>query len=272
MRLRQLRFRYPDRGFELGPLDVEGPDDRAWLILGPSGSGKSTLLRLLAGALRPQTGVIERLDREDEAAYVPQFPERALAGRNLAEDLSGRIRPAQTERRRLRDALREAGLAGVPLSRRSRDLSGGERRLATLALLVLAGFEHWALDEPDAALDEVGLRGLQGLLGRRAPDRRLWIATHRFEVYRPLDPWALVLDDGNLVGCGDLRDLVARPEVAAALSLDARPAFRLWASLGRSVSSVAWTPSPVPAVPDTLPPDGDRETLVRLQVLEKMGI
>ena len=38
MRIKGLRYRYPGRGgFDLGPMDLEGPDPRPWLILGPSG-------------------------------------------------------------------------------------------------------------------------------------------------------------------------------------------------------------------------------------------
>ena len=221
-------YRYAAGGrFTLGPLDLEGPDDRPWLVLGPTGSGKTTLLRILGGATKPDRGKILGGGGAD-AAYLPQLPERALAGRNLAEDLSGDVRPPQARRARLRNALEEVGLRGIALSRRSRDLSAGERRRLALALLVLAGRRGWALDEPEAGLDVVGTRLLVHVLERRCGGgRRCWIGTHRPEVYRSLDPWVVVLDGGRCLGAGEWADLARGQRVAEALGLAQRPTFRL---------------------------------------------
>jgi energy-coupling factor transporter ATP-binding protein EcfA2 len=231
MILRDLTHRYPGPGgFTLGPIRHEGPDDRPWLILGPTGSGKTTLLRLLAGGLRPSGGALEGAE---PAAYLPQLPERALAGRNLAEDLCGDVRPSQALRARLRHALARVGLDGIPLSRRSRRLSAGERRRLALALLLLSGHRHWALDEPEAGLDAAGTgRLLEVLTARaRAHEGRMWIATHRFELYASLRPWVLVLDQGGLLGGGEAPSVYAEPALAGALSLSERAVFRVWERL-----------------------------------------
>lgn len=266
MRLRELSYSYPGAGgFHLGPLDMEGPADRPWLVLGPSGSGKSTLLRLLGGVLTPHAGAVEGLD-PGGAAYLPQFPERALAGRNLAEDLCGRLRPTQEERRRLRGVLKEVGLEGIPLSRRSRTLSAGERRRLALGLMVLSGYKAWALDEPEAALDGVGRQTLLALLSDGGPARGpLWIGTHAFALYRSLRPWAVVLTAGKIVRCGALGEVLKDPLAAAALSLSQRPAFALFQGLERDLSGTSEGPSSTAKT-------GPRETLLRLQLQERMGL
>ena len=64
-------------------------EDRPWLVLGASGAGKSTLLRFLGGLAKAESGEVLSLPPPGERGYLPQFPERALAGRNLAEDLAG---------------------------------------------------------------------------------------------------------------------------------------------------------------------------------------
>jgi ABC-type multidrug transport system ATPase subunit len=206
------------------------PDDRPCLILGPTGSGKSTLLRLLAGSLKPSGGSI---DGAEPAAYLPQRPERALAGRNLAEDLCGELRPGRQRRALLRRALGRVGLSGVALSRRSRMLSAGERRRLALALLLLSDHRHWALDEPESGLDATGVGEVAGILAARAREGtgRLWIATHRFEVHARLRPWTVVLERGRLLAAGELRTVCALPAVSEALSLSARAPFRIWARL-----------------------------------------
>ena len=233
MKLDGLLYRYPGReGFQLGPLTVEGPDDRPWILLGPSGSGKSTLLRLLGGGLRATGGGIE-VTAGGRSAYLPQLPERVLTGRNLAEDLCGDPRPELGRRLEMRAALRAVGLEGAGLARSSRRLSAGERRRLALALLLLCGHDHWALDEPDAALDARGVERVMAVLASRpvSARSRLWIATHRHELYAPLRPWTLVLHRGGLVAAGDLGEVLSRQEVNGCLGLARRPAFRLWAAM-----------------------------------------
>lgn len=234
MRLEALTYRYPGSGsFRLGPLDAEGPDDRPWIVLGPSGSGKSTLLRLLGGSLRATSGLLRGGVPSDRAVYLPQLPERVLAGRNLAEDLCGDPRPLRARRSELRAALRAVGLDGVGLGRPSRSLSAGERRAAALAILLLSRREHWALDEPEAALDAGGVDRVVSLLAEHSGSGggRLWIATHRHEVFRALSPWALVLHRGRLLATGEIGEVLRKPEVARLSGLLHRPPARLWDAL-----------------------------------------
>lgn len=65
--LRDITFKYPDRGFSLvlSQLQLKAGDNIA--LVGPSGSGKTTLLNLIAGVLSPDNGRIE-LDGEDLTA------------------------------------------------------------------------------------------------------------------------------------------------------------------------------------------------------------
>jgi energy-coupling factor transporter ATP-binding protein EcfA2 len=268
MKLNDLRFRYPrGNGFELGPLDLEGPDERPWLILGGTGSGKTTLLRLLGANLEPRSGEVEGFRPGEISAYLPQLPERAMAGRNLAEDLSGNLRPPRVERSRLRQALRESGLEGVPLSRRSHDLSLGERRRVALSLLLLSRAAHWALDEPDAGLDRPGLESLIRLLEDHieAGHGRIWIATHRFELYGCLSPWCVVLDHGRILAHGNLREIMTLPSVTASLGITNRAPFLLWEGLRKRVGKDALGGLPGP------PPEGVRLAQVHALLMDRTG-
>jgi ABC-type multidrug transport system ATPase subunit len=236
VRLDGLSYRYPGPdSFCLGPLAVEGPDDRPWIVLGPSGSGKSTLLRLLGGSLRPTSGRMLGCVSKGSAAYLPQLPERALAGRNLAEDLCGDARPTRSRRSELRSVLKAVDLAGAGLHRSSRTLSAGERRRAAIALLLLSGHDHWALDEPDAALDAGGVGRVVALIRERIVSSRggLWVATHRYEVFAQLRPWALVLDRGRVIATGEIGEVLCEQEVARLVALPHRPSCRLWDAVRR---------------------------------------
>lgn len=224
MILRDVIYRASGTDFTLGPLALAPPVGRPWLVLGPSGSGKSTLLRLLAGQLAAHTGDIQR---SAPVAYLPQRPEAVLAGRNLAEDLSGSLRPPSAQRARLREALVRAGLVGVPLSRRGNRLSAGERRALALAVLSLSPARGWALDEPDAALDAAGRRRLLHFLTASAPSE-LYIASHRPEEYRALDPWTVVLKGGKIVAQGEWNQVMLNFHVVEVLQLRRNTAWQVW--------------------------------------------
>ena len=220
MRFEAISYRPPGpRRFELGPIDIEGPDDRPWLLLGPAGSGKSTLLRLLGGVIRPRSGRIVGVTPGHDSAYLPQLPERALAGRNLAEDLCGNVRPEAATRTRLRRALQSVGLEGMPLSRRSRRLSTGERRRLSLALLHLSPASGWALDDPDAGLDAAGRISLGVWLGEQR-ERRLWIASHRWTLYERFEPWTVILESGKVVAAAPFETVFQEPRVRELLLPD----------------------------------------------------
>lgn len=268
MKLDALTYRYPGpNAFCLGPLTVEGPDDRPWVVLGASGSGKSTLLRLLGGALRPTTGRMLGCVSEGSAAYLPQLPERALAGRNLAEDLCGDARPTRSRRSELRSALQAVGLAGAGLSRPSRTLSAGERRRVAIALLLLSGHDHWALDEPDAALDAGGVDRVVSLIRERVVSSRggLWVATHRHEPFAPLRPWALVLDGGRAIATGEIGEVLCEPEVARLVGLAHRPPVRLWDAIRRCCGT-GWSGLDEPA------PESDKPAQLHTLLASEAGL
>jgi ABC-2 type transport system ATP-binding protein len=69
----------------LEPTDVDVNAGEALALIGPNGAGKSTLLALLAGALEPSAGTIERVD-DVQVGWVPQrtaFYDRLTARENL---------------------------------------------------------------------------------------------------------------------------------------------------------------------------------------------
>jgi ABC-type multidrug transport system ATPase subunit len=168
----------------LEPTDFELRDDETVALVGPNGAGKSTLLALLAGALEPSEGRIERRD----GARIGWAPQRAAQyGRlspreNLAlfAQLEGEPRPDERARRLLAEF--ELPTDGVVAG----DLSVGNRQRLNLAIALLGEPDALLLDEPTAALDpEQRERLWQRLDGLRAAGTALLFVTqHADEVER----------------------------------------------------------------------------------------
>jgi len=160
-------------------------------LLGPTGSGKTSLLRALLG-LEPAQGRLLFGERdlsgsgigppERPFAWVPQ--EAPLVADTLLGNV-GLFADADRARRALEwigaDRLL-AELGEVKLGPGGRPLSGGERRLVSLARALASGLPVLLLDEPTEGLDadaaERVIRALSKLKGRRT----LLIVTHRAEV------------------------------------------------------------------------------------------
>ena len=89
----------------LEPTDIDVRAGETLALIGPNGAGKSTLLSILAGALEPSAGRLERLDGV-RVGWVPQrssFYDRLTARENLElfARLEGEGDPAETAERLL---------------------------------------------------------------------------------------------------------------------------------------------------------------------------
>lgn len=141
-------------------------------LVGQTGSGKSTALRLLCGLEEPDAGRVliggktarnknERRQLRRQVGYVMQHPERQLFAPTVAEDVAFGPRnlglmPAEVQERVDR-ALDFVGLA-AKRDASPFELSGGQRRLAAIAGVLVMEPRILVLDEPLAGLDPKGRR------------------------------------------------------------------------------------------------------------------
>jgi putative thiamine transport system ATP-binding protein len=155
-------------------------------VMGPSGCGKSTLLAYLAGTLDPVFRARGRVRvGDDDLTDLPPerrrlglqfqddllFPHLSVGG-NLAFALSPQVRERSERRRRVEQALDEAGLAGFA-DRDPATLSGGQRARVALMRTLLAEPRALLLDEPFNRLD-AALRGeIRAFVFDHARERRL---------------------------------------------------------------------------------------------------
>ena len=134
-------------------------------IVGRNGDGKSTLLHLFAGNQEPDSGRVTKrggltfgmLDQRDPLDDAATVREATLGGR---EDYEW---AADTTSREIVEAL----LGGINLESTIGSLSGGQRRRADLARLLLHDWDILALDEPTNHLDVVTIHWLAEHLKHR---------------------------------------------------------------------------------------------------------
>jgi ABC-type lipoprotein export system ATPase subunit len=193
--LRGASVRYAD-GTEVRLVDLTlNPGDEVALV-GPSGSGKTTLLHVLAGLVKPTSGLARvaetdltrvgtaRLELYRARTVALMFQDfhllqgfSALEQVTAALGLAGIPIPEATSRAR---ALLERVQLGHRLHATPRKLSTGERQRVALARALAAKPKLLLVDEPTAHLDprrgQVALELLRELT--REVGAALLIATH----------------------------------------------------------------------------------------------
>ena len=218
IRLNDVRFTRNDREI-LSISDLQIRAGRTTAVLGPNGAGKTTLLRLVAGLERPTAGRVlvggESAGRgRRRVAFA--FQEEVFLRRSIRKNLelglrlqgasSGDAREAATEALRL---LRIDALA----ERRADQVSGGERRRASLARALCLRMPVVLLDEPMAGLDGTTysrlLDELPQLLG--AARATCVLVTHDPEEAFRLADDLIVLVGGRVLAAGAKADVAASP-------------------------------------------------------------
>jgi len=141
------------------------PGERVGLI-GPNGGGKTTLLKILAGAERADSGVVER-SKDARLAYLPQvdvFPADATVESTLLDA----VRSVELEEYeytvRARKMLRRLGFetGDQPVD----TLSGGWRKRLAIGCALVQEPDLLLMDEPTNHLDLAGIEWLERFLAR----------------------------------------------------------------------------------------------------------
>jgi ABC-2 type transport system ATP-binding protein len=144
----------------LRPTDLELHAGEIVALLGPNGAGKSTLLALLAGALPPSAGTVERRARIGWAPQRASHYGRLSARENL--ELFARLEREPAPADAAERLLERFGLPREQIP--SERLSVGNRQRLSVALALLGEPRVLLLDEPTASLDPQGRRLLLDLL------------------------------------------------------------------------------------------------------------
>jgi ABC-type branched-subunit amino acid transport system ATPase component len=220
-------------------------------LVGPNGSGKSTLLNVIAGVERPATGLV-RLDgrpvplgRPERMAHygirrafqTPRLARRLTVLQNVqigAPDQPGEnlrdlfLRPGRVRAREraVTSAARQA-LARVDLTHKAGDyagdLSGGQQKLLSLAMLLVAGPRVLLLDEPAAGVNPLLIaRQVQLLRDLRDEGRIIVLVEHNMEMIANVCDRVIVLDAGEVIAEGSPAEIRADERVMRSYLGDAR--------------------------------------------------
>jgi heme ABC exporter ATP-binding subunit CcmA len=206
----------------LAGVDLDVAEGEIVLLQGPNGAGKSTLLRALAGLVPVVSGTARVLGldllRERRAirrrvgllGHATMLYDELTVGDNVS--FWGRAaRASETDV--------AAALAALDLDGRLRDvvvakLSTGQRRRASIAVMVARRPELWLLDEPHAGLDAAARDVVDGLVRQAAASgATVVVASHELDRAHHLAGRVVTLVGGVVAGDPGAVGAVPGPEV-----------------------------------------------------------
>ncbi|MEJ7794368.1 MAG: ABC transporter ATP-binding protein [Nocardioides sp.] len=184
-------------------------------LLGPSGCGKTTLMRCLVGVQQITSGRLVVLGQDAGSAPLRDRVGYHTQAASVYDDLT--VRENLTFFARVRGLDRAAvdrAVTAVDLERHAdqvvRNLSGGERSRASLAVALLGDPDLLVLDEPTVGLDPVLRQQLWQLFHRLADaGTAVFVSSHVMDEADRCDR-LLLMRDGALIADGSPDEIRAR--------------------------------------------------------------
>ena len=213
--LKKLTFHYPQGRPVLKDAELEVRAGERIGLVGDIGSGKTTLLHLIVGLLRPDHGTVEVLGRprreerdfwevRERVGLLFQDPDDQLFCPTVQEDIA--FGPLNQGKRRseveviVRKILGLVGLEGFE-DRITHHLSGGEKRLVSLATVLAMEPAALLLDEPENGLDPPSYERIRALLC--SLPQAMIVVSHNHDFVKSVTSRRLRLEGGRLEGsCG----------------------------------------------------------------------
>ncbi len=176
----------------LDDANLEVERDEHVVLVGPNGAGKTTLIDALAGRREPASGSV-RTGHNVKIGYLSQHAESA-AGEGTVLDAAQRETGLSGQK--ARDLLGGFLFSGSDVEKSLDDISGGEQRRLSLAILVASGANVLILDEPTNHLDVESREALEDALS--AFPGAVILVSHDRALLEAVGSRTIVCEDGEL--------------------------------------------------------------------------
>ena len=186
-------------------------------LVGPNGAGKTTLLEMIIGLLQPTEG---QLSVFGETSHAPMAARLAQVG-YVAQDhplyrdfsvgdmfhLGRAMNPSWDQKL----ALARTDALDIPLKRKVKSLSGGQRAQVSLTMALAKRAPLLVLDEPVSSLDPVArLEFMREVMAAAAgTGLTVIIASHVVSELERFCDWLIVLTGGHVQLAGPADNLIA---------------------------------------------------------------
>ena len=213
--LDNIRFSYEKAKPVLNNLNFSLPEGEKLGLIGYNGSGKTTLMHMIMGLVKPSSGTIRVLGKRVETrkdfvevrrtiGFLFQNADDQLFCPTVLEDVAfGPLnlgKSPKEARMMAMETLERLNLRGFE-DRITHKLSGGEKKLVSLATVLVMQPKALLLDEPTTGLDEDARSRIESLLNQL--DISYVIVSHEYDFLAGTTRKIYSMEAGQIVFNGD---------------------------------------------------------------------
>ena len=222
--MKNVNFSYQKDRKVLHDINISVESGKSIGLIGANGAGKSTVLKLLVGLITGYEGTIEVLgqpvekknlsDIRKKTGYVFQDSDSQLFMSTVYEDVAFGPEnygyPEEMVQKKVMEALKKVHIEDLK-DRQIYRMSGGQKKLASLATILSMEPEIILLDEPTIALDPKNRRNIIGILNGM-PETKI-IASHDLDMILDTCEETIMLSEGRVVCQGKTEEVLRNKEL-----------------------------------------------------------
>ena len=188
-------------------------------LLGPNGCGKSTTIGMMLGLIKPSSGTViingqnieqNRTDLLEKMNFISPYvelPKKLTVEENLK--VYGRLYGVKNLKDKISDLMEKLNLLDFK-SRKTGELSSGQKNRVSLAKALINDPEILFLDEPTASLDPDVGDYIRGFIEDYASNKgaTILLASHNRNEVERLCYEVLMMKNGEIIDKGKCDDLI----------------------------------------------------------------
>ena len=190
-------------------------------LLGPNGCGKSTTIGMMLGLIKPTSGIVNINKKNIEnnrtsllgkmnfiSPYI-ELPKKLTVEENLK--VYGRLYGVKSLKEKIYNLLEKLNLTEFR-SRKTGELSSGQKNRVSLAKALINDPEILLLDEPTASLDPDVGDTIRSFIENFASKKgtTILLASHNMNEVERLCHEVMMMKDGKIIDKGKSNDLISR--------------------------------------------------------------
>ncbi len=188
-------------------------------LLGPNGCGKSTTIGMMLGLIKPSSGTViingqnieqNRTDLLEKMNFISPYvelPKKLTVEENLK--VYGRLYGVKNLKDKISDLMEKLNLLDFK-SRKTGELSSGQKNRVSLAKALINDPEILFLDEPTASLDPDVGDYIRGFIENYASNKgaTILLASHNMSEVERLCHEVMMMKNGEIIDKGKCDDLI----------------------------------------------------------------
>lgn len=220
LKIEHLSFAYEKVDQVLNDISFIAHDGESIGIIGANGIGKSTLMKLLVGLQLDYQGILEvaghPVDKKnlnhvrEHIGYVFQDSDSQLFLSTVEDDVAFGpqnygLSDDEVEKR-VSEALEKVHISELR-KKQTYKLSGGEKKLASIATILAMEPDIIIMDEPEAALDPRNRKNLIEIINEI--NSLKLITSHDLDFIMDTCERVLLLDEGRIIADGPCKEILS---------------------------------------------------------------